>query len=113
MAREPMVTRTMVSTIATLMCVNKDTKQVENVDVTLPKTYKDNDAILKASKKYAELGENMKIVDVISSRKCEQLYGVSEIEFMKIAKPFERSTNHTVNPKAKVGTAQTNSAETN
>ena len=85
MARIRMITRTVVSTVFTVMAVNEDTKQVENVCVIVPSattmTDKQLDKAIKDGMPHGYL-----FVQVISSEKCETLYGMSEEEFIRIAR---------------------------
>lgn len=87
MARAPMVTRTIRTTNATLMCVNTENAEVNNIDVVLPRTFEDDTAILKAAKKYHETETN-KVVAVVASSVSETLYGMSENDFIANAKPL-------------------------
>ena len=49
MPRIPMVTRTLASTKVVIGCVNMDTKSIEKIELTLPRTYKDDEHILKVA----------------------------------------------------------------
>lgn len=89
MARIPMVTRTITSTNATIMCVNTSTKQVEEVSKVLPRTYADDNAILKYIEKHNVFeGTELKPVSVVSSVVFKALYGMREEEFVQVAKPL-------------------------
>jgi hypothetical protein len=85
MARERMVTRTVVSQELTIMTVNMESKTVENITVSLPSgdtlTEKAREKAIKAM-----LPENNTFVQVISSELKETLYGMTEQEFIRIAK---------------------------
>lgn len=86
MARVPMVTRTIITTNAKILCVNTATKEVSEVSVTLPRTYKDEEEILKAIKKLnVSLGENNKPISVVGYETTETLYGMTEAEFVSVA----------------------------
>lgn len=91
MARAPMVTRTIKTTNATLMCVDTETAEVSNIDVVLPRTFEDDNAILKAAKKHHETDTN-KVVAVVASSVAETLYGMSESDFIAHAKPLPPRT---------------------
>lgn len=84
MARTPMVTRTIITTRANVMCLNVDTAEPFNTDVTVPRTYKDEESLLKAVKKVAET-ENVKCVHIVDSEQVETLYGMTEQEFIEYA----------------------------
>lgn len=84
MARAPQVTRTIQSTKAKVMCLDVEKEEPFTQEVTLPRTYKDDKAILKEAEK--EIGtETIKVVHVIESSVQETLYGMSEEIFIKFA----------------------------
>jgi len=82
--RTPQVTRTITTTKANVMCLDIEKGEPVNVELTLPRTYKDDKAILKAAEKVLE-GENTKPVYVATTTVEETLYGMSEVEFIKHA----------------------------
>lgn len=84
MARVPMVTRTIVTTKCNVMCLNVDTAEPFNKVVTVPRTYKDEESLLKAVKKAAET-ENIKCVHVVDFEQVETLYGMTEQQFIEHA----------------------------
>lgn len=92
MARQPQVTRTIVSTEVVLLCVNTESAEVFNKTVSLARTYKDDKAILKAVEKANLIGENEKAVSVAESRQVEKLYGMSETDFIHYAKELPPRT---------------------
>ena len=85
MARERMVTRTVVETTAKVMCVNVTTAEVQIVDYKLGGTFTTPAEALKAVKKVYET-EEVKCVSVQSLEENEVLYGMLEIDFIKMAK---------------------------
>ena len=92
MARIPSVTRTIKATHATLMCVDTETAEVCNKEVILPRTYEGEKDMLKAAKKVAET-DTTKVVAVVAHTVTETLYGMTESDFIKYAKPMPpRST---------------------
>lgn len=84
MARIPMVTRTITTTKAKVMCLNTETGSVETVEVLLPRTYKDEAALLKVAKKQLE-NDKVKAVHVVSTETLETLYGMTEEDFIVAA----------------------------
>lgn len=84
MARVPYVTRTITTTKATVMCLNIQTGVPENVEIILPRTYKDEAALLKVAKKQLE-NDALKAVHVVSTEVVETLYGMSEQAFINAA----------------------------
>ena len=85
MARKPMVTRTLLTTKANVMCLNILSGEAENKVVTVPRTYKDDKALLKAVTPIVEAEENIKAVHIVHSEVIETLYGMTEQEFMERA----------------------------
>lgn len=81
MARTPQVTRTIQTTHCNVMCLDIVAGEPCNKDVILPRTYKDEKAMLKAVKKVVE-NDNIKAVHIVSSMVQETLYGMSEQDFI-------------------------------
>lgn len=82
--RKPMVTRTIISTKATVLCLNVETAEPCNKEFVLPRTYKDEKKILKAIEAMND-DENLKAVHVVKVETLEELYGMTEEEFIKNA----------------------------
>ena len=85
MARTPMITRTVKATKATVMCVDISTGNTFTQEVTLPRTYKDDNEILKKAKAIIDTQENTKAVHIISTEINEALYGMTEDKFIENA----------------------------
>lgn len=83
MARTKMVTRTIVTTKCTALCINVETAEPFNQDFTLAGSYDDEKKLLKELKKYED--ESHKIVHVVDTEEVETLYGMSEEDFIKYA----------------------------
>lgn len=81
MAKIPMITRTIQTTDVNVLCM--DIKQGEpfNTTVTLPRTYKDNAAMLKAAAAVID-NEDIKAVHIVASEVKETLYGMKETDFI-------------------------------
>lgn len=96
--KESMVTRTIITTRATCLCLNTETAEPFSTMVTVPRTYKDNEALLKAVKKVVEhvgvtdpsgntyYGEPIVVAKVVDSTEIETLYGMTESEFLAYAR---------------------------
>ena len=84
MARKPMVTRTIVTTEVEVLCLNLETAEPFNQEVTLPRTYKDD---IKLMRKVSEIvnSDTIKAVHVVHKREVENLYGMYEEDFVKYA----------------------------
>lgn len=81
MARAPKVTRTITTTKATIMCLNIESQSTLEIDVLLPRTFKNNEAILKAAKSKVET-DTIKAVHVVKVEILETLYGMDESKFI-------------------------------
>jgi hypothetical protein len=85
MARVPMVTRTIETTEVNVLCLELVKVEPFNTDLVLAGTYKDEKALMKAVTAQVD-NDNQKAVKVVSSKKVETLYGMTEEEFIKVAK---------------------------
>lgn len=80
--KENMVTRTIKSTHCVLMCVDTTIGEVKNIDVTLPRTYKEvSDMLAKAKEIYDT--DTLKCVDVVDYEEKECLIGMPESMFIQ------------------------------
>ena len=87
-----MVTRTFETTKINALCVNIAEQKTEQKEFILPKTYKDEKAMMKAlSAVIAD--KNIKAVSVISSEIIETLYGMEESDFIANAKVLPARKN--------------------
>ena len=84
MARVRMVTRTVDVTVAEVMQIDVNTAEVKIVIYELPGKFTDNDAILKSINN--DIPVSIKAVAVQSVNTKEVLYGMPEIDFIKMAK---------------------------
>ena len=85
MARVPMVTRTITTTKAKVLCVSIVENKTFEQEVALPRTYKDEKSLMKQVKAALE-NDNVKPLRVIRTEVDETLYGMSEQEFIILAK---------------------------
>lgn len=81
MARQAMVTRTITTTEVDVMAVNTVSGETFTVNLTLPRTYKDDNAVLKKVQSLFD-NDDVKHVHVISTTENETLYGMPEEEFI-------------------------------
>lgn len=81
MARIPMVTRNITTTTATVMCLNVLQGEPYTETVTVPRTYKDDNALLKIVKSIIETDE-LKAVHIVAKEEIETLYGMTENDFI-------------------------------
>lgn len=84
MARKPMVTRTITTTKANVLCMDIQTAEPFNKVVTLPRTYKDDKTLMKKVQEVVET-DTVKAVHIVDKEEVETLYGMTEQEFIQNA----------------------------
>lgn len=84
MARQPMITRTVTTTKAKVLCINLVDEKPFTQEVVLPRTYKDERSMLKRIKPLVE-NDTVKVVHVQSVETLETLYGMTEQQFIDSA----------------------------
>lgn len=92
MAREPMVTRTITTTKANVMCLDINIGEPINKSVTVPRTYKDEDSLFKKVKSVIDT-DTLKAVHIVDSEVIETLYGMSEQNFIENAEVLPKRNN--------------------
>lgn len=85
MARIPMVTRTIQTTTATVLCLNIKDGEPFNKEVVLPRTYKDEKSMMKVVEKAINT-EDVKAVHIVHTEVNETIYGLTEQEFIAAAR---------------------------
>ena len=85
MARVPMVTRTIVTTKVNVMCLDVQVGEPCNKVITVPRTYKDDEALMKKVRPLIET-ETLKAVHIVDKEEIETLYGMTEQDFIEHAK---------------------------
>ena len=73
MARLPMVTRTITTTKVNVLCLDIEHAEPCNKVITIPRTYKDEEAILKKVKPLLET-ETLKVVHVVDRNRGNALW---------------------------------------
>lgn len=84
MARERMVTRTIVTTEVKALCINIDTAEVSTRDFVLTSLIKDEKTMINNAQVQCE--DNIKVVAIKEVTEHETLYGMTEYDFLKYAK---------------------------
>lgn len=84
MARIGMVTRTIVTTKVNVLCLDVETGEPCNKAITVSRTYKDDDALLKKVRPMLET-DVLKVVHIVHKEEIETLYGMTEQEFIEHA----------------------------
>ena len=90
MARKPMITRRITSTKVQALCMDLYTRQAVERELVLPRTYKDDTALLKALSKEYDC-EMLKVTAVLGSEVEKDLYGLTEQEFLCYAKKLDEN----------------------
>lgn len=94
MARVPMVTRTITTTKAVVMCVDVEAGEPFNKVVSVPRAYKDKESLLKVVKPLIET-ETIKAVHIVDKTEVETLYGMTEQRFVEYASVLPERTAKT------------------
>lgn len=96
MARERMVTRTVLTTECEVLCVNVSTVETTIQTFTLTGKQENVDQILKSLKKEHET-DTLKLVALQGDPVYkETMYGMKEIDFINIAKKLDPDTRKVV-----------------
>ena len=95
MAKQRMVTRSAHITYATILAVNLETEQTEQIVAELHHIYKDDNAILKDAAKTVD--SKYRLVHVIECDVQDKLFGCTEDEFFAIAKELPARVKSTIN----------------
>lgn len=91
MARKPMVTRSFEVTNVNVMMCNTITAEVHNKEFEVPRTYKDNEKLLKVVKEMVETDSD-RVVTIVDKSVATKLYGMSEADFLKNAIELDPET---------------------
>ena len=81
MPRKRQITRTILTSSVLVLCVNLETQETFEEEVSLPSVYTTEKALMLAVES-AVNSETVKAVHVISSKTLETLYGMSEEDFI-------------------------------
>lgn len=93
--RKPMVTRTIISTSITALCVNPQTAETFEQEFTLTGKIADKDKALKrVSKQYNT--DDCTIVTIRELKEVNELYGMYEADFIKGAKILDPTTRKVI-----------------
>lgn len=91
MARTRMVTRTINVTVIEAMCVDTLTQEVSIKELELTGETFTEEKALKALKKEYET-DTFKVVTIQSMNVHEEMYGLKEIDFLKVATKLDPAT---------------------
>lgn len=93
--RKPMVTRTIISTAVTALCVNPQTAETFEQEFTLTGKIVDKDKALKISSKLYNT-DDCTLVAIRSFKEVNELYGMDEADFIKEAKILDPKTRKVI-----------------
>lgn len=82
--KKPMVTRTILTTEVTVLCLDLIKAEPLNKTVTLPRTYKDEKTMMKKVSAIID-NDEVKAVHVVDTKVNETLYGMTEEQFISMA----------------------------
>lgn len=94
MGREAIVSRTFKTQKVTVMAVNLETAEVFNDTIVLPKVYAGDKLMKKVEAVFNN--EQRKAVQIVDTKEVETLYGMSEDEFIKLAKVLDPQTRKAI-----------------
>ncbi len=101
MARKPMVTRTIITTQANVLCLNIETAEPFNTLVTLPRTFKDNEKLMKKVHEVVD-NDSVKAVAIVDKNEVETLYGMPEEDFIENAVILDPETRRAYKDEAEI-----------
>lgn len=84
MARQPKVTRTIITSSVKVLCVDLEKKEPFETVVKLPRTFKDNKKLMKAVEATVN-SDTVKAVQIIDTETESVLYGMTEAKFIENA----------------------------
>lgn len=93
--RKPMVTRTIISTSVTALCVNPQTAETFEQEFILTGKIADKDKALKISSKLYNT-DDCRLVAIRSLKEVNELYGMDEADFIKGAKILDPVTRKAI-----------------
>lgn len=93
--RKPMVTRTIISTQVTALCVNSQTAETFEKEFTLTGKIADKDKALKRVSKLYNTND-CTIVAIREFKEVNELYGMDEADFIAGAKILDPATRKVV-----------------
>ena len=86
-----MVTRVFTITKCIALCLDTNTCEPFNKDVTLIGTYPTETRLMNAAKRELEHG-TVKVVEIVSKEECEELRGIPVKQFFKDSVPLDSVT---------------------
>lgn len=89
--RKPMVTRTIILTSITALCVNPQTAETFDQEFTLTGKITDKDKVLKRVSKLYNT-DDCTIVAIRNLKEVNELYGMDEVDFIAGAKILDPAT---------------------
>lgn len=91
MGRERMVTRGIDVLVCRTICMNIETMSTETVDLELTSCNLRDDKLMSALRKEYET-DTYKLVSIVSTAERTDMYGMREVDFIKLAKKLDPTT---------------------
>lgn len=95
MARVPMITRSIMVTEVTVMCLDIEKCEPFNKEVFLPRHYNNDKKLFKAVED-AVNDESVKAVHIVDKLECEKMYGMYEKDFIATANELDPVTRQPI-----------------
>ena len=93
MRKEKMITRTIVTTNAEIMCFNLDTNEV----ITLNESYIGDLSDKEIEKQFSiDYDNSAKFLKIVNAEKTSKLYGITEKDFLEYAVELDSETRKEV-----------------
>lgn len=89
--RKPMVTRTITSTKVQVLCADTTKAELFNKSVIVPRTYEDDEKLLKVLHKIIDNDQEV-VVSIVGKDEQTALYGMSEEDFVANATLLDADT---------------------
>ena len=91
--RESMVTRTITTTKAIILCLDIESGEPCNRTFNFPRTYKKEKELLQKAQAALTDEPNLRAVHVADTEVIEELYGMTESTFLASAQKIEKKNN--------------------
>lgn len=95
--REFMVTRTITTTKASILCLDVESGEPCNRTFIFPRTYKKEKELLQKAQAALTDEPNLRAVHVVDTEIIEELYGMTESKFLANAQKIEKKNNKGAN----------------
>lgn len=95
MARKINITRSFKATKVNVLCLELETAEPFNTDLTLPRTYKDEKKLMNAVKEIIDT-DKQKAVHITLAEEVNTMYGMTEEDFIKYGVELDPETRKAI-----------------